>query len=113
MADVGLDNQGVGLDTANLIMCGKGHPIDALEVYGERLRTVNAKDGLYPTDPRHLGRETPLGEGRVDFPRLLRRLKDLKYTAPIIIEREISGTDLLPELRRSRAYLEKVMGELG
>lgn len=107
--DVGLDNQGVGLDTANLILCGKGHPIDALEVYGRHLKSVNAKDGLFPTDARHLGRETPLGRGRVDFPRLLRRLRELNYTAPIIIEREITGPELLPEMKAGKEYLEGLL----
>jgi sugar phosphate isomerase/epimerase len=111
--DVGLDNQGVGLDTANLILCGKGHPIDALEVYGRHLKAVNAKDGLYPTDPKHLGRETPLGRGKVDFPRFLRRLKELGYTAPIIIEREISGPELLPDLRAGKRYLEELLRRPG
>lgn len=107
--DVGLDNQGVGLDTANLILCGKGHPIDALEVYGPHLKTVNAKDGLYPTDPNQLGKETPLGKGKVDFPRFLKRLKELGYAGPIIIEREISG----PGLRAGKAYLEDLLLRLG
>jgi L-ribulose-5-phosphate 3-epimerase len=109
--DVGLDNQGVGLDTANLILCGKGHPLDALEVYGRHLKAVNAKDGLFPTDARNLGRETPLGEGKVDFPRFLRRVKELGYTAPIIIEREITGPQLLVDLKQAKAYLERVLSE--
>ena len=110
--DVGLDNQGVGLDTANLIMCCKGHPLDALEVYGRYLKTVNAKDGLYPTDPKHLGQETPLGQGKVDFPRFLRRLKELGYTAPIIIEREITGPQQYEDLKQSKTYLEKIWNNL-
>jgi sugar phosphate isomerase/epimerase len=43
--DVGLDNQGVGLDTANLILCGKGHPLDALEAYGRHLKAKYARHG--------------------------------------------------------------------
>jgi len=105
----GLDNQGVGLDTANLIMCGKGHPLDALDGYGQHLKAVNAKDGLFPTDARNLGRETPLGEGTVDFPRVMWRLRELNYTAPIIIEREITGPQLLPELRQAKAFLERLL----
>jgi sugar phosphate isomerase/epimerase len=105
----GLDNQGVGLDTANLIMCGKGHPLDALDGYGQHLKAVNAKDGLFPTDARNLGRENPLGEGKVDFSRVMRRLRELNFTAPIIIEREITGCQLLPELRQAKAFLERLL----
>ena len=107
--DVGLEKQGVGRDTANLILYGKGHPIDALEVYGRHLKAVNAKDGLYPTDARQLGKKTPLGQESVDFPRFLRRLKELGYTAPIIIEREITGPQLHEDLKQARAYLEKLL----
>jgi L-ribulose-5-phosphate 3-epimerase len=109
--DVGLDNQGVGMDTANLILCGKGHPLDALEVYGSHLKAVNAKDGLFPTDARNLGKETPLGKGKVDFPRLLRRLRQQGYLAPIIIEREITGPQLLLDLGKAKAFLEKLLNE--
>lgn len=87
------------------------HTRNALEIYGQHLKAVNAKDGLFPTDTMNLGRETPLGEGKVDFPRFLRRLKELGYTAPIIIEREISGPQLLPDLRQAKAYLERLLSE--
>jgi len=32
ITDVGLENQGVGLDTANLITYDKGHPVCAFDV---------------------------------------------------------------------------------
>jgi L-ribulose-5-phosphate 3-epimerase len=109
MQDVGLDNQGVGLDTANLILCGKGHPIDALEIYGKHLRAVNVKDGLWPTDPRQFGQETPLGQGRVDFPRFLKRLTETGYRGPLIIEREVPAARIRPEVKVAKAYLEGLL----
>ncbi len=105
--DVGLDNQGVGLDTANGIMYGTGHPVDALEIYGQYLRAVNAKDALWPTDPIELGKEVPIGAGKVDFPRLIRKLRALNYTGPIIIEREISGPQQIEDIKKSKADLER------
>jgi len=56
--DVGLDNQGVGSDTANPILYDTGHPVVALEVYGQYLRAVNPKDGLYPTTPKNWARKS-------------------------------------------------------
>jgi sugar phosphate isomerase/epimerase len=109
LQDVGLDNQGVGLDTANPILYGTGHPCDALEVYGRHARAVNAKDGLWPTDPRHLGKETPIGEGKVDFPRLLKKLRELNYAGPITIERESSGPEQLEDIKKSKAFLERLL----
>jgi len=59
IGDVGLDNVGVGLDTANVILYGKANPVDAAQILGKHVRSVHAKDGRWPTDPRRLGEETP------------------------------------------------------
>ncbi len=107
--DVGLDNQGVNLDTANLILYGKGNPVDALDVIGHYVHGLHAKDGLFPTDPRQLGEEVPIGKGRVDFPKLFQRLKELNYTGPVTIEREISGPQQMEDIKKERAYLESLI----
>ena len=67
--DVGLDNVGVNFDAANLILYGKANPVDALDILGPLVEGVHAKDGLYPTGPRELGREVPIGQGKVNFRR--------------------------------------------
>jgi L-ribulose-5-phosphate 3-epimerase len=108
--DVGLDNQFVNLDTANLILYGNGNPVDALDVVGKLVRGIHAKDGLFPTDPKQLGQEVPIGKGKVDFPVVIRRLKELGYTGAITIEREISGPKQTEDIKRSKAYLEKLIG---
>jgi sugar phosphate isomerase/epimerase len=107
--DVGLDNQFVNLDTANLILYGKGNPHDALDVIGTLVRGIHAKDGLFPTDPKSLGQEVPIGQGKVDFPRLIQRLKKLGYNGAITIEREISGPKQSEDIRQSRLFLEKLI----
>lgn len=109
ITDVGLDNQFVNLDTANLILYGKGNPVDALDVVGKLVRGLHAKDGLFPTDPRKLGQEVPIGQGRVDFPTLFKRLKDLNYRGPVTIEREISGPQQLEDVRKEKVYLQKLI----
>ena len=108
--DVGLDNQGVNLDTANLILYGKGNPVDALDVIGHYVHGMHAKDGLFPTDPRQLGEEVPIGKGKADFPRLFKRLKELNYTGPVTIEREISGPQQMEDIKKEKVYLEKLIG---
>lgn len=110
--DVGLDNLGVNLDPANLILYGKASPVDALDVIGPFVRCVHAKDGLYPTDGRNLGREVPVGKGKVNFPALLRRLKELKFSGPLIIEREISGPRQTRDIRTAIRYLEDLLRQL-
>ncbi len=107
--DVGLDNQGVCLDTANPIMYDTGHPVDALDVYGQHLRAVNPKDALFPTNPKDLGKEVPIGQGKVDFPRFIRRLKQLGYRGPLNIEREISGPQQIEDIKRAKVFLEQLL----
>ena len=90
-------------------MYDTGHPVDALDVYGKYLRAVNPKDGLYPTNPRDLGKEVPIGEGKVGFPRFIARLKELGYTGPLNIEREISGPQQIADIKKAKAYLERLI----
>lgn len=108
--DVGLDNLAVNLDTANLILYGKANPVDALDTIGKYIRAVHAKDGLYPTDPKELGREVAIGEGKVDFPAFFAGLKRLGYTGAITIEREITGPKQVEDIKKAKAYLEKLIG---
>jgi sugar phosphate isomerase/epimerase len=109
ITDVGLDNQFVNLDTANLILYGKGNPVDALEVIGKLVRGTHAKDGLFPTDPKKRGEEVPIGQGKVDFPKVIAGLKRLGYEGPLTIEREIAGPRQLEDIRKEKQYLEKLI----
>jgi L-ribulose-5-phosphate 3-epimerase len=108
--DVGLDNQGVNLDTANLILYGKGNPVDALDVIGHYVHGLHAKDGLFPTDPRQLGEEVPIGQGKANFPVLFKGLKALNYNGPVTIEREISGPQQMEDIKKEIVYLRRLIG---
>jgi L-ribulose-5-phosphate 3-epimerase len=108
--DVGVDNQGVNFDLANLILYGKANPVDAIEILGPYVQGIHAKDGLWPTNPKELGEEVPIGQGKVDFPRIIARLKELNYRGAVTIEREISGTQQMEDVRAAKVYLEKLIG---
>ena len=108
--DAGLDNQGVNFDLANLILYGKANPVDAIELLGPYIQGIHAKDGLWPTNARDLGREVPIGKGKVDFPRIIARLKEMNYRGAVTIEREISGPQQMEDVRASKVYLEKLIG---
>ncbi len=106
--DLGGDHVGINLDPANLIMYGKANPVDALDVFGCYVRGVHGKDGCYPTNGRELGPEVPLGEGKVDYLRFIRKLREVGFDGDITIEREISG----PEQRRDIIQAKKLLEEL-
>ncbi|MBQ8416006.1 MAG: sugar phosphate isomerase/epimerase [Clostridia bacterium] len=105
--DIGLDNLGINLDPANLILYGKANPIDALDTFGEYVRDVHAKDGNYPTNGHDLGEETPLGEGKVNFPAFVKKLKEVGYDGTLTIEREVSGEKQLTDILNAKALLEQ------
>ena len=107
--DVGTDNQGVNFDLANLILYGKANPVDAIELLGPYVQGIHAKDGLWPTDPKKLGEEVPISKGKVDFPRIISRLKEIDYRGSVTIEREISGPQQTEDVRAAKAYLEKLI----
>jgi sugar phosphate isomerase/epimerase len=108
--DMGLDNVGINLDPANLVMYGKANPVDALDVFGKYVRGVHAKDGVYPTTGRALGKEVPLGEGKVDFPTLIGRLRnEFGFTGHLTIEREIFGDQQVADIQRAIALLKPLV----
>ena len=107
--DIGTDNLGINLDPANLILYGKANPVDALDVFGEYVRDVHAKDGCYPTDGKNLGKEMPLGQGKVNFPALVAKLKEIGYDGPLTIEREISGDQQIADIKMAKELLESLI----
>lgn len=109
---VGCGNLGVNLDTANLILYGKANPVDALDVFGGYVRNLHAKDGCYPTNGHDLGRETRIGEGKVDFRALFTKLHELGYHGPVTIEREIDGEQQQKDILEAKVYLEQIILEI-
>jgi sugar phosphate isomerase/epimerase len=107
--DVNRPNLGVGLDTANLILYGKSNPVDAVDMIGPHVKSVHAKDGKWPTDPMKLGEEVLIGTGCVDFAAVFGKLNKLGYSGAITIEREISGLQQIEDVKKEKAYLERVI----
>lgn len=107
--EIGTGNCGINLDPANLLMYGKGNPVDALRVFGKYVRGIHGKDGLLPTDGKNLGHEVPLGEGLVDYPRFVSMLKEVGYDGAITIEREISGERQISDIAAAKSYLEALI----
>jgi|SRR6185437_6874193 len=110
--DVNQPNLGVGLDTANLILYGKADPVDAVDMIGPHIRSVHAKDGMWPTDPMKLGKEVLIGTGRVDFLQVFLKLKKLGYQGAITIERETSGPQQMADVKHEKLYLERVLSKV-
>jgi len=104
--DIGLDNIGINLDPANLILYGMAHPLDAVEIFGEYVRGMHAKDALWPNRDESLGIEVPVGKGEVGFPLLISALKEKGFKGPITIEREISGEQQKKDILEAKKFLQ-------
>lgn len=109
-SDVAADNLGINLDPANLILYGRGNPIDALDIYGDKIRGVHVKDGDYPKGNFHqLGEERIVGEGSVNYPVFLPKLLAGGYTGDLYIEREITGQERADDIKKTISYIKSFM----
>lgn len=87
---LGDDSIGVNFDPANMILYGTGEPIEALRKVGKYVRSVHCKDATWSSQPgKTWGAEVPLGKGQVDIGLYLQTLKEIGYSGPLTIEREI------------------------
>lgn len=109
---VGTSNLGVNLDTANLILYGKANPVDALDLLGNYVCNMHAKDGFYPMNGHSLGKEAKIGCGKVDFKAIFAKLREYGYDSHVTIEREITGGQQLQDILDSREYLQNIINEV-
>jgi L-ribulose-5-phosphate 3-epimerase len=88
--DVDRPNLKINFDPANMILYGTGDPLEALDILAKRVISVHCKDGDWPPreHPEALGTEVRLGDGKVDIPAFVAKLKQLGFTGPLTIERE-------------------------
>ncbi|MEM9828348.1 MAG: sugar phosphate isomerase/epimerase family protein [Planctomycetota bacterium] len=83
-------NLRINFDPANMVLYGTGAPIPALKQLADHLGSVHCKDANASDRPGETwGQEVPLGHGQVDIALYLQTLKDIGYTGPLTIEREI------------------------
>ena len=106
MDDVQRPNIFINFDPANLILYGIGDPLGALKAVGSRVRGVHCKDATATTGKPGVdwGSEVPFGKGQVDAEQFLRILKEIGYTGPLTIERELSS-----EPERQKAEIKQAV----
>ncbi len=87
------ENVSVNFDPANMILYGAGDPIEAIGILGRHIHHVHVKDATPSAKPgEDWGAEVPFGTGRVGPVRFLRALDAIRYSGPLVIERE-AGND--------------------
>ena len=77
-----------------------------LEQHGERIREIHLHDALVPPagGQQQASDHLALGKGQIDYAEFLRKLAELGYEGPIILEVN-SQADLEQSLDQLKAYL--------
>jgi inosose dehydratase len=73
---------GVNLDFCNVRTCGDD-PLDALERFQDRLYLTHVKDSRFDLAS---GEYVPMGEGEMDYPPLIERLREVGYDRDLSVE---------------------------
>jgi L-ribulose-5-phosphate 3-epimerase len=110
LKDIGTGNVFINCDLANLLMYGKANSLDAVKLFGDRIKEFHVKDGKYPDpeNPYELGREVKIPTGDVNFPAVIAQLKKQHYQGSLTIECELNG-DNKDYLVQTRKYLQKLL----
>ncbi len=96
----------VNFDPANMLLYGKGDPIEALRVLAPWIRQVHVKDANQTAVPCTWGEEVSVGTGQVDWPAFFSTLARIGFTGDIVIERE-AGDQRVADIRTAREVVLK------
>ena len=96
----------VNFDPANMILYGKGRPMEALETLVPWIRKIHVKDADATAVPGTWGTERPWGEGQVGGAAFIDALDGLGFTGNMTIERE-GGDDRAGDIARAAARLRE------
>ena len=98
---------GVNFDPANMILYGKGDPIDALETLAPFLKQCHIKDATMTRDPGTGGMEGTVGTGEGDWPAFFSTLAKVDFRGHCCIERE-ADEQRAADIRTAREFITQL-----
>ena len=108
LVDLACPNVGVNFDPANMLLYGKGDPIEALRLLGPWIRQIHIKDANATKVPGTWGEEVVAGTGQVDWPAFFSTLAELGYAGYFCIERE-AGNQRAVDIRSAKEMVESLV----
>jgi inosose dehydratase len=100
---------GLALDTGHFHLAG-GDVAGVIRKHGRRLNYLHFKDAVRPfTRPDFFPTLRDLGKGEVDFPGVMRALRDLGYQGWINVEQDFTATTPTASCRASLGYVRDVL----
>jgi len=94
----------VNFDPANMILYGKGDPIQALNLLAPWIQQVHIKDALPSSVQGEWGEEVVVGEGDVDWSAFFATLNKINFAGDLVIERE-AGNQRLADINLARRVI--------
>ncbi len=91
---------GVNFDPANMILYGKGNPIEAVRTLSPWIHHLHIKDAVAAEQPGTWGAEVPWGNGQVGVGVFLGVLEEVGYEGAMAVERE-GGEDRFGDIKRA------------
>ncbi|OQA02704.1 MAG: Xylose isomerase-like TIM barrel [Planctomycetes bacterium ADurb.Bin401] len=90
----------INFDPANMILYGKGDPIQAVNFLGKWIKHVHIKDAICSPIPGQWGKEAAWGSGQVEQNAFLTALEKSGYSGALAIERE-GGETRFEDIKRA------------
>ncbi len=91
--ELNMPNIGINFDPANMLMYNTDNPMEVVNRLGKYIINVHCKDGSRPEEGARLGKEKLFGTGDINAPEILKRLYEIGYRGPLIIEREAGDAE--------------------
>ena len=104
LEELALPLLGVNYDPANMILYGKGDPIEAIKLLKPWVQQVHIKDAKVTDVAGTWGTETPAGEGDVPWKEFLQLVPD---DVNLLIERE-GGEDHVNDIKQAKKLVEEL-----
>ncbi len=110
--DLAKGNVGVNFDPANMILYGKGDPVEAVKILSGYLKSVHIKDAVGAETPGEWGTEVVVGTGAVDWPGFFEALAAGGFCGPLAIERE-GGDQRVADVLAAKQLVLGILAEGG
>ncbi len=97
-------------DTGHLL-AGGSDPVDVFRVYRDRIAHAHLKDYAPPATTGTRGAFLPLGKGQIDFPALIRILREARFSGWLDVELDGGrGVDPARVASEARSYITTALG---
>ncbi len=80
--------------------------VQSIAEAGPRLLDMHVKD---LADPMVKESQVPVGEGKLPIPQIFRQLVKMKYVGSVNLEYEVQPEDPMPGMRKSFAYMRRIL----